>query len=64
MGYRFSKNDPMFYKIALRGLIDEAKENGVTVTLQGNRVVFDDRKEFMGNMAVSAVCSVELEVQE
>ena len=60
MSHNFSKNDPLFYKMALKGLLDEAKENGVTVTLQGNSIIFDDRQEFMGSLISTTVCSVEI----
>lgn len=64
MSHELSKNDPLFYKMALKGLLDEAKENGITVTLEKNYVTFDDRQEFMGNLIFTTSCSVELKVQE
>lgn len=64
MKHKLSEKDPLYYRAALRGLFDQAKENGVTVSIKENRVVFDDRKEFMGGMVSSTVCSVETDFYE
>ena len=60
MSHKLSKDDPLFYKKALQGLFDEAKENGVTVTIDENFIVFDDRKEFMGEIVKTTICYVEI----
>lgn len=60
MAHDLSKDDPLFYKLALKGLLDEAKENGITITVQENRITFDDRKEFRGTLIPTTVCSVEI----
>lgn len=64
MSHELSKNDPLFYKTALKGLIADAKENGVTVTLQGNRIAFDDRMPFMDGLVITTKCSIELEAED
>lgn len=63
MTHKLRKNDPLFYKMALRGLLDEAQENGVTVTVKGNTIIFDDRMEFMDEEVISTSCSIEIKNQ-
>lgn len=58
MSHRLRKDDPLFYKMALNGLIAEAKENNVNVHISYNTVVFDDEKDGI----VTTICSVPIEL--
>lgn len=63
MTHKLRKDDPLFYKMALKGLLDEAQENGITVTVKGSTIIFDDRVMFMDEEVIRTSCSVEIKNQ-
>lgn len=42
MSHQLRHDDPLYYKIALKGLFQEAKENGIEVSIKDNVVSFQN----------------------
>lgn len=40
MGHQLRRDDPLYYKIAMRGLIQEATENNIKVFYKGDMIYF------------------------
>ena len=53
MSHQLRHDDPLYYKIALKGLFQEAKENGIEVNIKDNTVSLENDIGEKANVLVS-----------
>lgn len=56
MSHKLKEDDPLFYKKALMGLFDSAKENGIDIKIKDSCIVFESKKDGIVNKS----CSLEV----